>query len=280
MKNRQHLALPFLWLLALCAPAPGLAQAPATGQDLVIPAPPEPIAEERTRSLQVSAGTQHLTGPYGDWHDVTLTGGWGLPGHVLQGELSVNKRFGVGGTYLGVGDTHRFDEDWYGSVNLGAGDGAFYLPKYRADATLNRKFLADRRLVGTLGAGYYRAPDGHTDRSLLLGATYYFEAPWIVEGGVRFNESAPGNVNTRQHFVALTWGHPKADWVTGRIGWGGEGYLATGPATQLVNFTSREASIAWRHWTSQNTGVLVAVNRYSNPLYRRVGATVGLFHDF
>ncbi|GKS90641.1 YaiO family outer membrane beta-barrel protein [Acidovorax sp. SUPP2539] len=276
---QRHPALHFLWLLALCAPAPGLAQAPATGQDLIIPAPPAPV-EERTRSLQLSAGTQHLSGPYGNWRDMTLTGGWSLPGHVLQGELSSHRRFGVGGTYLGVGDTYRFDEDWYGSATLGAGDGAFYLPKYRVDATLNRKFLADRRLVGTLGAGYYRAPDGHSDRSVLLGATYYFEAPWIVEGGVRFNESAPGSVNTRQHFVALTWGRAKADLVTARVGWGGEGYLATGPATQLVNFTSREASIAWRHWIGQNTGLLLAVNRYSNPLYRRAGATVGLFHDF
>lgn len=275
----RHLASAVALPLIVSMPALCTAQAPATGGDLIVPAPPA-TPDERTRNVQVSAGAQHLSDPYGDWHDVTLRGGWGLPGHTLQGELSAHRRFGVNGTYLGLGDTHEFNEDWYGSATVGAGDGAFYLPDYRVDVTLNRKLLADRRLVATLGAGYYKAPDGHSDRSVLLGATYYFTAPWIVEGGARFNESAPGSVKTRQYFMAATWGRQKADLVTARVGWGGEGYLATGPATQLVNFRSREASLAWRHWIGANTGFLLAANRYSNPLYRRVGITIGLFHDF
>lgn len=273
------LALSLVLPVLLSTPATCSAQAPATGQDIVIPAPPLQI-EERNRNVQVSAGMQHLSGDYGDWHDVTLRGDWSLPGHVLQGELSAHRRFGASGTYLGVGDTYTFNEDWYGSATVGAGDGAFYLPDYRVDLALNRKFLADRRLVATLGAGCYKAPDGHSDRSVLLGAAYYFESPWIAEGGVRFNESAPGSVRTRQQFLAVTWGRHKADLVTARVGWGGEGYLATGPATQLVDFRSREASLAWRHWFSAHTGLLLAANRYSNPLYRRVGITFGLFHDF
>ncbi|RYF01880.1 MAG: YaiO family outer membrane beta-barrel protein [Comamonadaceae bacterium] len=275
----RKLGIPGALCIALASPLPTLAQVQPTGHDLVIPSPPVQ-SDERTRNLQLSAGTQHLTGNYGNWHDVTLRGAWGLPGHTLQGELSSHKRFGVGGTYAAIGDTHDFSEDWYGSAAFGAGDGAFYLPKYRVDVALNRKFLERRQLVGTLGAGYYRAPDGHSDRSLLLGATYYLEAPWIVEGGVRFNDSAPGSVRTRQHFIAATWGRQKADMVTARLGWGGEGYLAVGPATQLVNFDSREVSLAWRHWFNANTGFLVAAHRYSNPLYRRVGASIGLFHDF
>ena len=276
--DRNLLSHGALWV-SLVWSLPTLAQVQPAGHDLVIPSPPVQM-DERSRNLQLSAGTQHLSGNYGNWHDVTLRGAWGLPAHALQGELSSHKRFGVGGTYVAIGDTHDFNEDWYGSAAVGAGDGAFYLPKYRVDVTLNRKFLERRQLVATLGAGYYSAPDGHSDRSLLLGATYYLDAPWIVEGGVRFNDSAPGSVRTRQHFIAATWGRAKADLVTGRLGWGGEGYLAVGPATQLVNFDSREVSLAWRHWFNAHTGFLVAAHRYSNPLYRRVGASVGLFHDF
>ena len=143
-----------------------------------------------------------------------------------------------------------------------------------------RKWLPARNLVTTIGAGYYKAPDGHSDRSLLLGAAYYFDGPWIAEGGVRLNSSDPGSVRTTQQFIALTYGRQQHDVVTARVGWGGEGYLAIGPATQLVNFHSHEASISWRHWVRPDTALIVGANYYRNPLYNRTGATVGLLHEF
>jgi YaiO family outer membrane protein len=246
----------------------------------MVAAQPAPTGAPLQRSLELSAGAQNLTGGFGDWRDVTLRGTYGLPSHVLQGELSQNHRFGVDGTFVGLSDTYTFNEDWYGSVAVGAGDGAFYLPKFRVDTTLYRKFLPGRNLVGSVGVGYYDAPTGYTDRSVSLGAAYYFEAPWIVEGGVRMNSSNPGSVKSQQQFVALTYGRPKQNLVTGRYGWGTEGYLAVAAGAQLVNFDSREASLTWRHWLNQSTGVLVGANRYTNPSYRRSGVTVGIFHDF
>lgn len=238
------------------------------------------VPDNQQRNLQLSAGTQSLSDGYGRWHDLTLRGTYGRERHVLQGEASLHRRFGEKGAYLGLSDTYTFSEDWFGSLGAGVGDGAFYLPRYRVDASLSRKWLADRSLVTTAGVGYYRAPDGHSDRGLLLGAAYYFQAPFILEGGVRFNESNPGSVHTSQRFLAATYGRDKQDLVTARYSWGGEGYLAIGPATQLVNFRSREASISWRHWLDARTGVLLGVNRYTNPLYHRSGVTLGLFHDF
>jgi len=246
----------------------------------VVPAQPAPEGAPMQRNLELSAGGQNLSGGFGNWRDVTLRGIYGLPSHVLQGELSQNNRFGVDGTFVGLSDTYTFNEDWFGSVAVGAGDGAFYLPKFRVDATLYRKFLQGRNLVGSVGVGYYDAPTGYTDRSVSLGAAYYFEAPWIVEGGVRMNTSNPGSVKSQQQFVALTYGRAKQNLVTGRYGWGSEGYLAIAAGAQLVNFDSREASLTWRHWVNSNTGVLVGVNRYTNPSYRRSGAMVGIFHDF
>ena len=232
------------------------------------------------RSLELSTGVQNLSNGFSNWRDVTLKGTYGVSNHVLQGEVSAHNRFNKDGAFLSLSDTYTFNEDWFGSVALGVGDGAFYLPRYRVDGTISRKFLPGRNLVGTVGAGYYNAPDGHTDRSLSLGAAYYFEAPWIVEGGVRLNRSNPGSVDTQQQFVALTWGRNKQDLVTARYGWGSEGYLAVAADRQLVNFDSREASLTWRHWFNARTGVLVGANRYSNPLYRRSGVNVGVFHEF
>ena len=272
-------------LVILAAAAPVSAQTGAANSGSLQPGnlsapPPEQLSAEPVRNLELSTGAQRLTNGFGSWRDLTLKGTYGVDKHVLQGELSAHKRFNQEGTFLGLSDTYTFNEDWFGSVALGVGDGAFYLPRYRLDATIYRKFLPDRNLVGSVGLGYYKAPSGNTDQSVSLGAAYYFEAPWIVEGGVRFNRSNPGSVDTQQQFVAVTYGRNKQDLVTARYGWGDEGYLSIAANRQLVNFESREASITWRHWFDSRTGVLVGANRYTNPFYRRSGVNVGIIHDF
>lgn len=254
---------------ALCA-----AQALQTEPLAVLPVPSE-------NGVQVLYEQQHLTGGFGDWHSLSARGTYRVtPSDLLLGEATATHRYGVNGAFASVGDTHIFDPDWFGSLSAGAGDGAFYLPRYRVDASLSRKFLASRQLVGTVGGGYYRAPDGHVDRTLLLGAAYYFEAPWVAEGGVRFNRSSPGSVDTTQQYLAVTAGRAKADLVSVRHTWGGEGYLATAANSQLVNFRSRESTLSWQHWVTPQAGVIVAAVHYRNPLYRRTGLNVGVFFDF
>ncbi len=273
----------FVALLGVLLPAASaLAQSQPTvpNQVGIATAPPATEGAPPPRSLELSAGAQRLTAGFGNWRDLTLRGTYGTGAHVLQGEVSQNHRFGENGTFAGVSDTYTFNPDWYGSLAVGVGDGAFYLPKVRVDATLYRKFLPKRNLVGSVGVGYYDAPTGYTDRSVSLGAAYYFEAPWIVEGGVRFNTSSPGSIRSHQQFVALTYGRHKQDLVTGRYGWGSEAYLAVAAGAQLVNFDSHEASLSWRHWLSPTTGVVVGANRYTNPSYRRSGVNIGIFHDF
>ena len=271
-------------MLAACAMLAStgavLAQTSNDSQSASSAVAPHQTGEDYKRSLELSAGAQNLSNGFGNWRDLTLRGVYGLPSHVIQAELSTQRRFNTNGAFLGVSDTYTFNEDWYASLALGAGDGAFYLPRYRVDATLYRKLLADRRLVTSIGVGQYKAPDGHTDNSLSLGLVYYFEAPWIAEGGVRLNSSNPGSIRTQQQFVALTYGHDKQDLVSARYGWGGEGYLAIAANTQLVNFKSREASLAWRHWLNPRTGLLLSINRYTNPSYTRNGVNVGVFNDF
>ena len=274
---KSHL-LAMLVLLAISGPA--LAQSTTSGNEVMIPSPPLQSDNGAVRNLELSAGSQRLSSGFDNWRDLTLKGTFGLPRHVLQGELSLNRRFNEDGVFLGVSDTYTFNEDWFGSVALGAGDGTFYLPRYRVDAALYKKWLAKRNLVTSVGVGYYKAPEGNTDQGLSFGVAYYFDAPWVAEAGVRLNTSNPGSVTTQQQFLAVTYGRDKQDLVSARYGWGGEGYLATGDNTQLVNFDSREASVAWRHWLNQRTGVLISANRYTNPSYRRSGLNVGVFHDF
>ena len=236
---------------------------------------PVPVASRTL--VDVYASGHNLSNGFGHWREVGVRGSHQTGAHRLQAELASMRRFGESGNYLGVGDTVTFSEDWFASLSVGAGDGAFYLPRYRMDGFLNRKFLPARNLVGTLGAGYYRAPDGHVDRSASVGATYYFSEPLVVQGEVRFNNSSPGSIRTRQQFVAATWGRAQETQVTGRYAWGREGYQTIGQGTSLVDFRSNEASVKVRHWVGPAWGVQAGLDRYRNPFYVRSGGNLGFF---
>ena len=246
----------------------------------MVPTAPVISESDMQRSIELSAGYQNLTAGLGSWRDLTLRGTYGLPSHLLQGEISTIRRFNQNGVFVGLGDTYTFNEDWYGNVSVGFGDGAFYLPKYRVNATLYKKWLPQRNLVTSIGVGKYKAPDGHVDNSLALGVVYYFDAPWVAEFGLNANNSDPGAIKTQQQFLALTYGRNKENLVTVRHAWGSEGYQTIATNAQLINFASKESSVSWRHWFAPRTGVSLSANRYTNPFYIRSGMNVGIFHDF
>lgn len=246
----------------------------------MVPTAPAISESDMQRSLELSTGYQNLTAGLGSWRDLSLKGTYGLPSHLLQGEISTIRRFNQNGVFVGLSDTYTFNEDWYGNVAAGFGDGAFYLPKYRVNATLYKKWSPQRNLVTSVGVGKYKAPDGHVDNSLALGVVYYFDAPWVAEFGLSANSSNPGAIKTQQQFLALTYGRAKENLVTVRHAWGNEGYQTIATNAQLVNFASKESSVSWRHWFAPRTGVSLSANRYTNPFYIRSGMNIGIFHDF
>lgn len=254
-----------LGFMATCLPA-AHAQSPAE-----LPAP--------VRGIEAYASRHNLSNGYGSWHETGVRGQYGMGSHLLGAEAATMRRFGESGRFMGLSDTWTLNEDWFTAVSVGAGDGAAYLPRYRVDGFINRKLLASRQWVATLGAGYYRAPDGHIDRNISLGSSYYFEAPWVVQAEVRFNNSSPGQVRTQQQFVAATWGRAKQTQVVARYGWGAEGYQAIGGGVSLVNFDSRQSQLTLRHWIGPRWGFTAGVERYSNPFYVRNGGKLSLFWE-
>lgn len=272
-------------LAAMALTLPAQAQVPPMEPSMAAPAVPntlepeteQPLETHRT-DLQIYTSASQLTTGLQDWQELGARGSYTTGAHVLSGEVATMRRFGEKGAYIGLGDSYTFNPDWFGSLSVGAGDNTSYLPKVRVDGFLNRKLLPDRNLISTVGAGYYSAPDGHDDRNLSLGATYYFsDAPLILQGEVRINFSRPGNVKTRQQFLALTWGRAQATQITARYAWGREGYQAIGSGNSLVNFSSHQSSLTLRHWLGPDWGVAAGVEQYHNPFYDRTGITLSLF---
>lgn len=289
--NRNHASLfPVGALATLLVAAAGIAHAQSspgtqdgpTGSRVLQPAGADvgaiSAAPAPLRGVEAYASHRELTAGFPEWRELGLRISYQLGANVVRGEVASMKRWNESGVYAGIGDTYTLDPDWYASVNVGAGDGASYLPRYRIDAFLHRKLLAQRNLVANLGVGYYRAPDGHVDRNVSVGATYYVQAhPLVLQGEVRFTHGSPGSVDTRQQFVAATWGRQKQTTVTVRYGWGEEGYQSIGGDAVLTNFRSRELSASVRRWLGIDWGVELAGEQYRNPTYRRSGLTGGLF---
>lgn len=230
-----------------------------------------------SNTLELRVAGEHLSAGEPPWREAALHASHAFDRHFVQAELSATKRWGESGAYAAVVDTYKIDPDWYMSAGVGAGDGAFYLPRVRADALLYRKLGAERQLVLFTGPGYVRAPDGHTDRAWSVGALYYFESPWALQGTVRFNESDPGSVRTRQYALAATHGAGTADEVVMRAAWGREGYQAIAAQTTIVDFPSREASVLWRHRVDARNGIALSLDHYRNPYYERTGGAIGWF---
>jgi YaiO family outer membrane protein len=243
-------------------------------------APPDTLVRQSVRSLDVSSGAQHLTGGFASWRHLTVRGVTETGPHVLQGELSAKREFDTNGNFFGLTDTWSINDDWFTTNSIGAGDGAFYLPRYRYDGLLYRKWLPQKNLVSAFGLGYYRAPDGHIDRSVSVGGAWYFARPVVLEVGLRFNRSSPGDVNTHQQFVALSYNPDPANALAARVAWGSEGYQALTENTSLVNFDSKEASLTWRFRLSPRWGLNAGLNHYRNPTYERSGVDIGLTHQF
>jgi YaiO family outer membrane protein len=243
-------------------------------------APPDALLRPALRAVEVTTGTQQLTGGFSSWRHLTVRGVLEQGNHLLQGELSSKREYDTGGTFAGLTDTITLDDRWFASASLGLGDGAFYLPRYRVDGFLYKKWLPEKNFISSIGLGYYDAPDGHVDRSLSLGGAWYFEQPLVLEAGVRFNRSSPGAVITRQQFIATSYTPDPSNALSARVAWGNEGYLPLTPDTSLVNFNSQEASLAWRRRINQNWGASISINHYRNPTYERSGIDIGLSRHF
>jgi YaiO family outer membrane protein len=233
-----------------------------------------------TNFVEAGGSYRQLTNGFGDWSGGYARGVLAEGKNIWAAEVNGQYEFGDAGVYLAAGDTYNFNSDWYGALTLGSSVGGFFWPRFRADAFLNRKWLARKQLITTLGYGYYASKDVHRDQSVFIGTIYYFQGPWILEDGVRFNVSNPGVVFSPAGFVAVTEGRNKQHYVTANVGFGQEAYQLVGPNTVLTRFPSQNVTITWRQWTGKNWGFNLVVDYYHSPFYQRGGGSFGFFKEF
>ena len=259
--------------------SPGLQQSsPQTpGTDLPAAPAPEKIL---TNFVEAGGSYRQLTNGYGDWSGGYANGVLTSGKNIWNAEVNGQHEFGDGGVYLAAGDTYNFNSDWFASLTLGSSVGGFFWPRFRADAFVNRKWGERKQFITTVGYGYYASKDVHRDQSVYIGTTYYFQGPWIIEDGVRFDVSNPGVVFSPSGFVAVTEGRDKHHYLTVNAGLGREGYLLVAPTTVLTQFPSQNLTITWRQWVGRSWGFNLVADYYHNSFYERGGGSRGLFWEF
>jgi YaiO family outer membrane protein len=236
---------------------------------------------EKYGFFEVGGGYAHMTENNPNWDDQYIRGSWQFTAtdHIF-GEISRQNHFGGVGVYFGSTYTRDFNQNWYGSLNIGTSVGGFFLPEARVDANVYRKWLEKKNLVTGIGFTHYRAKNIYYDQTLLFDIVYYFDKPWILELGGRLNQSNPGGINSGRGFAALTYGRNKERYITVRYEEGTEAYQLIGPSTAISDFSSSEVGLTWRQWMSKDYGFNLVANYYSNPSYSRYGVMLGLFFDF
>jgi YaiO family outer membrane protein len=236
---------------------------------------------DKTFELEAGGNYRHLTDGYSPWLGAYLRV-LAKPGNRnnLYFEVLRQREFDDTGTYFSFAGDHTINQDWYVFGAVGGSSGGFFFPSLRADAQVNKKWLSKRQLVTTIGAGYFDAKDEHRDSSLFLGGIYYFETPWVLQGGVRWNRSMPGAVISQSQFVALTQGQEGIRYIAIRVDAGREAYQAIGPGEVLVDFPSGAVTLAWKQWLGPDWGFNAVTEYYLSRVYQRTGISFGIFKSF
>ncbi len=231
--------------------------------------------------IEIGGDRNRLTDPNPPWTDIYVRGALNMSEkNVLNLDLERQARFGDSG-YFGVfGLTHTFNSTVYASGFVGSSAGGAFLPKFRTDGFINIKMLPRKQFVANLGMGYDHSKLDNSALRYQLGGTYYFEHPWIIQGGTTITHANPGGAVASTYNLAVTQGRVKEHYITVRAELGREAYEVVNANSALVNFPIHIYDVTWRQWIGMNWGINASFERALNPYYNRNGATIGLFLDF
>ncbi|KQP13103.1 YaiO family outer membrane beta-barrel protein [Pseudorhodoferax sp. Leaf267] len=282
--NQRTLAL----LLACALPAAGaLAQAvdalPQAVEALPLPAAPPPAAAEApprtTWDLQTSRSA--LTAGLPDGEAQNLRGAITMaPGHVLQIDALNERKFGARGGVLAVAYTGTLSERWYLTHTLAAGTGGPNWANARTDLQVSRKWLSQGQLVTSLAVYKAWFDNDRSDLGSRLSLAWYLPGNVVLEHGMVFNVSQPGDVASHMPYAAITVGREGWQYFSVRGAKGTEAYQAVGDQAQLVDFRSSTVAFGWRRWIGRTWGFTFQDEYYKNPSYRRRTLGIGLFAQF
>jgi YaiO family outer membrane protein len=237
----------------------------------------------KTTQHVIEAGMNYhsVSNNQGDWTGQFIRGQYQADAkNRWSAELLHQHAFKDDGYYASLGNTHTFNEKWFSEVAAGVGTSASFLPRFRADANINRRWLKAGNFVTTLGTTFTKASETYEGYGIHLGGSYYFSSPWALQAGVRLEMTNPGSVYAASGYSAVTYGYNKSYLLSGRIGYGREAYQLLDSGNITNAFNSKSIGLNWRQWLGDDWGFNAGTEYYDNPYYDRTGGTFSVFKEF
>lgn len=239
--------------------------------------------QAQTPKLELEGGVSYsnLNSGFPDWRGAYIRSIFRTGSNdTWFAEVLRQSEFGETATLFSGSNIHTINENWYTFVSAGGSSSGFSFPRVRIDGEVSRKWLSRRELVTTVGLGFVDWRTDHHDATASLGAIYYFRAPLVLQGGVRWNRSSPGAVLARNQYLALTQGREGSHYISIRGEVGREAYQALGPAIVLVDFPNYDVAVTWKQWLGSDWGFNAVADYYNSDVYQRVGGSLGFFKQF
>lgn len=237
---------------------------------------PGAAAQSAASPWEVSTYHHGVSGGYGDWSGLIVRAS-AKPGRTtLIGDVAVERRFRDDGVYASLQLLRDVSPSTFLTLGAGTGTGRLIHPDLRADASINRKFLARRQLVLSLGGGYVNAADPYEDRYTSVGAAWYFVRPLVVQVLGSVSRSDPGAVASHSAATTVTWSARNGAQVSSRLGIAREAYQLVADRA-LHAFGSGAGAVTLRTPIASAWGALLAADAYRNRYYTRAGATLGVY---
>ncbi len=226
--------------------------------------------------VEINGLAQSVTNNYGNW-----TGGYArLVSPLAHDTWYVDAlglhAFGESGVQVGVAERHDWNARVFQMIGANIGSGASIMPRARVDGALGVRFGSARQFQATGGVSYVKSVTTLHDVAGLASVAWYAPHALMLEAGVRYNISKPGDIHS--HRLSLTSVYtPSArrSFSLRAIG-GTEGWQVLNTATTLSRFASQELALAWREKLTTRTAVSVQGDWYHNPFYTRTGVTLGV----
>lgn len=252
------------WLTAtVAALSPAHAQAPLAGG---LPG----------KWIEVNAFAQPVTNNYGDWSGVYVRGVRPSTRDTWYVDALGMRAFGDRGVQVGVAQRHDWNGRIFQLIGANVGSGAPIMPKGRVDGALGLRLGEKRAWQATLGASYVKSVTELSDVAGVGSIAWYAPHAVMLEAGVRYNVSRPGNVKSQRYSTTAVWTPAARRSFSLRAIAGSEGWQVIRVGTTLTQFHSQEVAVAWREKLTQSVAISAQGDWYHNPFYTRSGVTLGV----
>lgn len=230
--------------------------------------------------VEANVFAQDVTNGFGDWSGLYVRGVRPSAKNTFTVDALRLNAFGQSGLLIGAAHRHDWNSSFFHVLGANVGSGVPILPDYRLDGLLGVRFGDRKQWQATGGASYVQSVFELSDVAATASLAWYAPRALVLELAGRYNVSRPGNITSYRITRSVTYTpSPRRSFSLRQID-GTEGWQIIDVSRTLQKFRSDDWGVAWREKLGDHWALSLQGDRYHNPFYTRVGATIGAAYYF